>query len=129
VSLSGVILLGTNSGKVVVTGGHIQVFVNNQLVVDFTDPDPILFGGIGLGAVWEVNAWFDDIIVTSNVEEEDVTLSTTGIEARTVVCWNLTKRRFVAVNPASGPPWDCEAAGLVVETGDRILINVLGTAD
>lgn len=62
---SGVILLGTNVGKIVVVGGHIQIFVNNHLLLDFTDPDPIPFGGIGLGAIWEVNAWFDNVRVTT----------------------------------------------------------------
>jgi hypothetical protein len=61
---SGVILRGTNVGKIIASGGHIQIFVNNQLVLDFTDPHPIPFGGIGLGAIWEVNAWFDNVIVT-----------------------------------------------------------------
>ena len=70
---SGLILLGTNVGKIIVVGGHIQIFVNNHLVLDFTDPDPIPFGGIGLGAIWEVNAWFDNVRVetrfpTSNDE-------------------------------------------------------------
>jgi hypothetical protein len=64
---SGVILLGTNAGKIIVSGGHILIFVNNQLVVDVTDPNPIPFGGIGLGAIWEVNAWFDNVSVTSGV--------------------------------------------------------------
>jgi len=71
---SGVILLGTNIGKIIVSGGHIQVFVNNQLVIDFTDPNPIPFGGIGLGAIWEVNAWFDNVSVTpefSPTEDSD----------------------------------------------------------
>jgi hypothetical protein len=57
-------LIGTYTGKIIALGGHIQIFVNNQLVVDFTDPDPIPFGGIGLGATWEVNAWFDNVSVT-----------------------------------------------------------------
>jgi hypothetical protein len=34
-------------------------------VIDHTDPDPIRFGGVGVGAIWEVNAWFDDIAVTA----------------------------------------------------------------
>ena len=61
---SGVIQLGTNTGKIIVLGGHIQIFVNNRLVIDFTDPNWIPFGGIGFGAIWEVNAWFDNVSVT-----------------------------------------------------------------
>ena len=72
---SGVIQLGTNTGKIIVSGGHIQIFVNNQLVVDFTDPDPISFGGIGLGAIWEVNAWFDDVSVTAGSARRPITIT------------------------------------------------------
>ena len=71
---SGVIRVGTNTGKIIVSGGHIQIFVNDQLVVDFTDPNPIPFGGIGLAAIWEVNAWFDNVSVTpasSPTEDSD----------------------------------------------------------
>lgn len=63
VETPGVILQGTNVGKIIAVGGHIQIFVNNYLVLDFTDPDPIPFGGIGLGAIWEANAWFDNVSV------------------------------------------------------------------
>ena len=72
---SGVIRLGTNTGKIIVSGGHIQIFVNNQLVVDVTDPDPIPFGGIGLGAIWEANAWFDDVSVTAGSARRPITLT------------------------------------------------------
>lgn len=59
-------VLGTNIGKVIVEGGHIQVYINGKLAIDYTDPDsePIPYGGVGLGALWEVNAWFDNVRVT-----------------------------------------------------------------
>jgi hypothetical protein len=38
---SGVIRIGTNAGKIIVSGGRMQVFVNNRLVMDCTDPHPI----------------------------------------------------------------------------------------
>jgi hypothetical protein len=49
--------------KVVVDEGHIQVFMNGTKVFDYTDPNPLPAGGIGLGAVWETQAVFDDLVV------------------------------------------------------------------
>jgi hypothetical protein len=57
--------IGTNTAVVTVTGGRIQIALNGHVVVDVVDPEPIEYGGIGLGAVWEVNAWFDDVRVTA----------------------------------------------------------------
>lgn len=62
---SGLIRLGMNRGRVVAIDGRIQISVNSRQVIDYTDPDPIPFGGVGVGAIWEVNAWFDDITVTA----------------------------------------------------------------
>jgi hypothetical protein len=56
---------GKNKGKVVVQEGHITVHINGKKVIDYTDPKPIRYGGIGVGALWELNAWFDDIKVTA----------------------------------------------------------------
>lgn len=58
-----VAVLGTNTARILLHGGHIQVYVNGVEVIDFIDPSPIPYGGIGVGAIWEVEAWFDDITV------------------------------------------------------------------
>jgi hypothetical protein len=50
--------------EITLNGARIQVALDGNNVIDFTDPDPLLFGGIGIGAVWEAEARFDDIVVT-----------------------------------------------------------------
>jgi hypothetical protein len=53
----------------------IQLFINGGEVFTFTDPDPLPYGGIGLGAPWETEARFDDVWVTP----EPATLTLLGV--------------------------------------------------
>ena len=134
---SGVILLGTNVGKIIASGGHIQIFVNNQLVLDFTDPDPIPFGGIGLGAIWEVNAWFDNVRVTPatppNIVNNLVTFmpitSTYRTTSDTAGCPSGFVRKFSfdarLTNENSSPP----ISGLIAKVKTLTNGNLLGNAD
>jgi hypothetical protein len=46
-------------------GGRIQLWLNNRLIFDVTDPHPSLFGGIGLHTIWEAAARFDNVVVTA----------------------------------------------------------------
>jgi hypothetical protein len=51
--------------------------------------------------------------------------SVTGLTPRTAVCTNLDIGQQVTLkNP--GPAWDCEAAGLDVAAGDRVVLLVRG---
>lgn len=54
---------GTNSVRVRVQGGKIHVLVNGRSVLQAVDPDPIKYGGVGVGKIWETNGWFDDVTV------------------------------------------------------------------
>jgi hypothetical protein len=58
----------------------------------------------------------------------DVGGAVTGVNPRRVVCRNLTTMQTVIIQDGSRS-WDCEAAGLVVHTGDRIQQTVRGLAD
>jgi hypothetical protein len=47
------------------TGPEIRVWLDGDLVIDVVDTtDPVLHGGIGIGAIWEAEARFDDVVVT-----------------------------------------------------------------
>jgi hypothetical protein len=49
----------------------------------------------------------------------------TGFTPQTVVCQNVTTAQEVTLSdPVS--PWDCEAAGLGVSSGDRVTMHVRG---
>ena len=50
----------------------------------------------------------------------------TGLESRSVVCKNETTGASVAIQLAGAESWDCEAAGLPVAAGDRVVQTVLG---
>lgn len=57
-------VLGTNEIAITVVGHMIQVIVNGEPVLTWKDKDrPLTYGGIGVGTIWEVEAWFDDIRV------------------------------------------------------------------
>ena len=49
--------------RITVTGARIQLWINGIQVFDVTDPDPFLYGGIGVHAIWETSARFDDVVV------------------------------------------------------------------
>jgi hypothetical protein len=45
-------------------GGHIQVFEDGKLELDYTDHDPILQGTIAFETLYNSSAMIDDIEVT-----------------------------------------------------------------
>lgn len=49
--------------KVCLEGGRIRLWVDKQPVFDVTDPEPFLFGGVGLHTVWEARSWYDNVVV------------------------------------------------------------------
>jgi len=57
-------VVGTNTMRVVARGATITVFINGERVLSYTDPTPITFGGVGVGEIWELNGWFDNVIVS-----------------------------------------------------------------
>jgi hypothetical protein len=49
----------------------------------------------------------------------------TGVTLRTVVCQNLTTGQEVTLS-APVPPWDCEAAGVAITSGDQVAVRLRG---
>jgi predicted outer membrane repeat protein len=49
----------------------------------------------------------------------------TGVTLRTVICQNLTTGQEVTLS-APVPPWDCEAAGVAITSGDRAALRLRG---
>lgn len=52
----------------------------------------------------------------------------TGIEIADVTCRNRTANSEVQARVRQQPTWDCEAAGLTASIGDRVQLQVSGTA-
>jgi len=61
--------------------------------------------------------------------EEAVGGSVRGFRPRRARCINRTTGQSVVIELAGTPSWDCEAAGLVVNPGDRIHIGVNGRVE
>jgi hypothetical protein len=59
---------------------------------------------------------------------EPVGGSVSAIRPRKVDCLNLTTRQRVSIELGVVTSWDCEAAGLIVNPGDKILQTVIGRA-
>jgi hypothetical protein len=49
-----------------------------------------------------------------------------GLQPRTVWCRNETTGQVVTFEPGGATSWDCEAAGLVIQPGDRVATRVRG---
>lgn len=60
--------LGTNDVKVTVLGPRIQLWIEGDKIFDVTDPNPFLYGGVGLHTNWELSSRFDDVQVVSEDE-------------------------------------------------------------
>jgi hypothetical protein len=61
------------------SGGNIKLWVDSNPVFDITDPNPLLYGGIGVHAIWEAEARFDDVLVTTEPIPEPSTLFLFGV--------------------------------------------------
>ena len=67
--------------------------------------------------------------MTIKPDTVDVTLQVQGIDATTVQCSNNTTGQGVHITPQpTESTWNCEAHGLLVQPGDEVDINVIGTA-
>jgi hypothetical protein len=54
--------------------------------------------------------------------------SVTGVSPSRLLCKNMSTGQTVLMQDQA-QSWDCEAAGLAIQPGDRILQTVIGTAD
>jgi hypothetical protein len=61
---------GTNFMSITVSGGDIKVRINGRTVLRYTDPDPIPYGGVGVGEIWEIDGWYDNISVRTLLPPE-----------------------------------------------------------
>jgi len=74
-------IFGPDPMEVLITlnGAHIQVKVDGSELIDLIDPAPLSHGGIGVGAVWEAHARFDDVVVDAVPEPSTLGLICMGL--------------------------------------------------
>ena len=58
---------GSNHAAVKVEGNVITVRVNGLRIVRIEDPEPLKYGGVGVGQIWETNGGFDNVVVAHRV--------------------------------------------------------------
>lgn len=56
-------VIGSNHIHILVHEKTIRVWINGEQVLKTTDDDALAYGGVGLGAAWESQAWFDNVLV------------------------------------------------------------------
>jgi hypothetical protein len=49
-----------------INGGRIQVWIDNVLMIDITDPNPLPYGGVGIHNIWESESKCDYIAVVKS---------------------------------------------------------------
>ena len=64
--------------------GHIQVSVDGKKIIDLADPSPLLYGGIGVHAIWESEAQFDNIVVKEIFSQQDFKIAENSASGTTV---------------------------------------------
>ena len=64
--------------------GHIQVSVDGKKIIDLADPSPLLYGGIGVHAIWESEAQFDNIVVKDIFSQQDFKIAENSASGTTV---------------------------------------------
>jgi len=114
--------------------------VNGNLIASFTTTDvggatlsisaPGIHSVQFLGTQDQGGVALDDLTFNSVTPTglHDVGGAITGVNPNRVVCRNLTTMQTIIIQDGSRS-WDCQAAGLVVHTGDSIQQTVRGLAD
>lgn len=64
---------------IILSGPRIQVVIDGKKIINLIDPEPLLYGGIGIGAVWEAEARFDDVSVNVVPIPSSFLLLTSGL--------------------------------------------------
>lgn len=110
---------------------------NEPLGIGFSDPGGFqhnFYGIIDEVEVFNRALSVAEIQAISNAasagkcKERPVGGSVTGVTPSRVVCINVTRKQTVQIQDGA-TSWNCEAAGLIVNPGDKILQTVLGQAD
>ncbi len=63
-SFGSLMTAGANLVDLTVTGGQFDLSLNGQHAFTYTDTNPLLTGGIGLGSIWESQTQYDYVHVT-----------------------------------------------------------------
>ncbi|OHD62581.1 MAG: hypothetical protein A2014_03510 [Spirochaetes bacterium GWF1_49_6] len=50
-----------NHGEISVIGNLIRIYINGGLLLQYTDPTPMLYGGIGLATMWTTETVYDNV--------------------------------------------------------------------
>jgi hypothetical protein len=53
-------------GRVSVVDDKINIFINDNKIFEYQDNDPLLNGKVGLGVIWNLQARFDDVVVSGS---------------------------------------------------------------
>ena len=55
--------LQVNEATLSLVGGNIKISADGQQIMNVVDPNPLAYGGVGIHAIWESEARFDNIRV------------------------------------------------------------------
>jgi hypothetical protein len=86
----------------------------------------IAFHARGRGLVVGDTNLADDVFVLDRTPEPAVGGMASGLNTRKAVCLNKTTGQRIDLALAGEPSWDCNAAGLIINPGDFILMRASG---
>jgi VCBS repeat-containing protein len=111
------------------SGGHIEISINGERIIDLVDPAPLLYGGVGVHAIWESEAQFDNLIVTSlsnNTKFQLQENSALGMEVGTLTATDADAGDTLTYAITAGnsdPDADGKPAFAIDATSGTILVN------
>ena len=76
---TGVLQDHENDVEILFNGGQILIKINGETVINFMDTNPIPYGGIGLGSIWESTTRYDYALVEPVPEPSAFILLFTGL--------------------------------------------------
>jgi VCBS repeat-containing protein len=109
--------------------GHIQVSVDGIMIIDLVDPSPLLYGGIGVHAIWESEAQFDNIVVKDIFSQQGFKIAEhtaigTAVGTMTAIDSDAGDTLFYTITDGnSDPDGDSNLAFAITPTTGVITVN------
>jgi hypothetical protein len=117
------------------SGGHIEISINGERLIDLVDPTPLMYGGVGVHAIWESEAQFDNLTVINTAFNPQFQLqenTAKGMEVGSITALDFDAGDTLTYAITAGnsdPDADSQPAFAINPTTGVISVNDSGDLD